>query len=100
MGGHRVGVSSVSAYTAWEKAVIEVKDLAKGCWTMYPKTTGRKKQPLVLSNGKKVAPWERVRKVMVQAQPLTADELTVSPKRRRQVIVARNGDRLEAQYRE
>jgi long-subunit acyl-CoA synthetase (AMP-forming) len=49
-----------------------------------------------------VAPWERVRKVVVLAQPLTVatDELTVSLKLRRQVIVARCGDRLEALYRE
>ncbi len=49
-----------------------------------------------------VAPWERVRKIVVLAQPLTvaADELTVSLKLRRQVIVARYGDRLEALYRE
>jgi long-chain acyl-CoA synthetase len=49
-----------------------------------------------------VAPWEPVRKVVVLTQPLTvaADELTVSLKLRRQVIVARYGDRLEGLYRE
>jgi long-chain acyl-CoA synthetase len=49
-----------------------------------------------------VSPWERVKKFAVLPQPLTVagDELTVSLKLRRQVIVAKYAAQLDALYHE
>jgi long-chain acyl-CoA synthetase len=49
-----------------------------------------------------VSAWEQVRKFIVMAQPFTigADELTVSLKLRRNIILKKYGDRIEALYRE
>jgi long-chain acyl-CoA synthetase len=49
-----------------------------------------------------VANWERVKKFVVLAQPFSVanDELTVSLKLRRNVVLAHHAAELEALYRE